>query len=64
MAFNALIASITLAMAAFVLVWALAPRWRPWIEAPKYRVFDGYDRVSKIERETSGSGQTVNREIN
>jgi hypothetical protein len=36
-AVNLIVAAITLLMAGFVLLWLVRPRWRPWIEAPRYQ---------------------------
>lgn len=38
--FALIVAALTLVVAAFVIVWLLSPRFRSWIEAPKYRIVD------------------------
>lgn len=40
MAINVIVVAVTLLMGGFVGVWLLCPRYRPWIEAPKWQPLD------------------------
>jgi hypothetical protein len=51
MAINLIVLAVTLLTAGFLLVWALCPSLRPWMEAPKYRVLDWERRFPTATRE-------------
>lgn len=48
--FNALVIVMTLIAAAFIVVWWLRPRFRAWIEAPKYRLQQQIRRFEEAAR--------------
>ena len=54
MVVNLIILAVTLLMAAFLLVWVCFPGFRPWIEAPKYRVLTWEKRFPEAVRPASG----------
>jgi hypothetical protein len=53
MALNLILAAITLLMLAFLMVWCLLPRFRPWFEAPKYRVLQ-WERADRPGQDQPG----------
>ena len=50
MVVNLIVLAVTLLMAAFLFVWVLFPRLRPWIESPKYRVLSWAERFPEAVR--------------
>jgi hypothetical protein len=56
MAINLIVLAVTLLMVGFLLVWVFCPRWRPWIEAPKYRVLTWDERFPQVVRKAEGAG--------
>jgi len=50
MVVNWIMLAVTLLMAAFLLVWLFVPRFRPWMEAPKYRVLTWEERFPEATR--------------
>ena len=51
MAINLIVIAITLLMLGFLLVWILFPRWRSWLEAPKYRVLRWHEPTKESPHE-------------
>lgn len=43
MVINVIVVAVTLLMAGFVGTWLACPRYRPWIEAPKWQPL-GWDK--------------------
>lgn len=50
MALNLIVLAITLLLASFLLVWVCCPWLRPWMEAPKYRIFEWDQRFPVASR--------------